>query len=171
MATEGDDQYTAEATDGEVLSDDSDNAEGALEYPPDRFQGVNQYGTTAGEERVDEPLAQHLARHVPDPFDEIDEPTPEELRELEREALGGPDSTDEEVDDVYTDEGFDVESDESIGRLVEPGAEDDGVYAEDEEADLVARSVGEEKDLTAEEAAVHLTGEPPMGDLGGGYER
>jgi hypothetical protein len=177
--TEGDDQYTAEITDSEILSDDSDDSEGALDYPPDRFQGVNQYGTTPQEERVDEPLDERISRDTPDPLDEIDEPTPEQLAALERESLEDAAATDLAIQDRGTGESSgdddtaldDLDDEEPVGRLVEPGAEDDGVYFEDEEADLVAHSVGEQRDLSAEEAAVHLTGDPPMGDLAGGYDQ
>jgi hypothetical protein len=57
----------------------------------------------------------------------------------------------------------------AIGRLVQPGADDDAVDLQDDESDAVARSVYDEDDLSAEEEAVHLTGDPPLGALGDGY--
>lgn len=54
-----------------------------------------------------------------------------------------------------------------MGRLVEPGTDDD-VFGRDEERDAVARAIDEE-DLSAEEGAVHLTDDPPMGPRGGDY--
>jgi hypothetical protein len=56
-----------------------------------------------------------------------------------------------------------------VGRLVQPGADDDAVDLEDEEADAVARSVHDEDDLSAEEEAVHLTADPPFRTTGDGY--
>ena len=49
----------------------------------------------------------------------------------------------------------------SVGRLVAPGAADDGVDLDDEEPDAVADRA-DATDLSAEEAAVHLTGAPPF---------
>lgn len=93
-----------------------------LEYPPDEPMGVDAYGTTAAEERVDEPLDERVAREVPD------------------------------------------EATEDAGmRLVDP---DEGA-GPDEEADSVA-AASTATDLSAEEAAVHRTDPPPMGD-GDGY--
>jgi len=62
-----DDQDHAENVDSEVLSDVDDDPEGSLVFPPDRPLGVEEYGTRASEERVDEPLAERLRREVPDP--------------------------------------------------------------------------------------------------------
>jgi hypothetical protein len=54
------------------MTDEQDQAE-ALdetkiggEYPPDEPLGVEDYGTTAAEERVDEPLDERVAREVPE---------------------------------------------------------------------------------------------------------
>jgi hypothetical protein len=52
---------------------------------------------------------------------------------------------------------------------VDPGAEDDGIYAVDEEPDAVARRV-EQGDLSAEEEAVHLTAAPPYRARDDGYD-
>lgn len=113
-------------------------------YPPDEPLGVNQYGITAAEEEIDEPLEERVTREVPD-----DMPTFEDSEE------GRP-----------------------VGVLVEPG---DGILELDTEADAVATEIfGEDEtlgdvaqeregtDLSAEEAAMHITAAPPMGD-GDGY--
>ena len=64
----------------------------------------------------------------------------------------------------------DLDGSGSVGRLVDPAATDDAVDAEDEEPDAVATSADEdERDLSAEEDAVHLTNDPPFHPLGDGY--
>jgi len=151
-----DDQDHAENVDSAVLSDVDDDPEGSLAFPPDRPLGVEEYGTRASEERVDEPLAERLRREVPDPAstagdrygdgDEAgDEADPELIRlELGDDAADGDDDEDRRA---------------PIGRLVDPGAVDDAFDRDDEEADAVA-DLAEESDLSAEEAAVHLTSAP-----------
>ena len=68
-----------------------------------------------------------------------------------------------ELGDVEPGEAGDDDMDRlaSVGRLVAPGATDDGVDLDDEEADAVADRA-DATDLSAEEAAVHLTGAPPF---------
>ena len=126
------------------------------EFPPDRPMGVNERLTPA-EEQVDEPLADRVAREEPDPL----------VQALEEEAAA-----------------------DEVGTLVAPG----GDAGPDTEADAVAVALGTEDDLgalsaddilagqpdlrdmaqermntaPAEEAAMHLTDPPPMGD-GDGY--
>lgn len=51
------DDDVSERTDDDVLGP---------EYPPDRPMGVTQYGTTAQEERVDEPIDERVRREEPD---------------------------------------------------------------------------------------------------------
>jgi hypothetical protein len=51
------DQNNAEALDDDKLPDD---------YPPDQPLGVDEYGTTAAEERWDEPIEERLEREVPE---------------------------------------------------------------------------------------------------------
>ncbi len=46
----------------EALDDDKQPAE----YPPEEPLGVDEYGTTAAEERWEEPLAERLAREEPE---------------------------------------------------------------------------------------------------------
>jgi hypothetical protein len=154
-----DDQDHAENVDSEVLSDVDDDPEGSLAFPPDRPLGVEEYGTTASEERVDEPLAERLRREVPDPsltaggrYGDGDEDDPELIR-LEL----GDDAADRDAGDGDDDE----DRQAPVGRLVDPGASDDAFDLDDQEADAVA-DLAEERDLSAEEAAVHLTGAPPF---------
>ena len=126
---ETDPQDVAEALDEDERSDDVDDPEGLLEYPPERPLGVEEYGTTAGEERVDEPLRARVAREEPERG-------------------------------MHTDTTL-------VGRLTQPGDEDP--FAVDDEAAAVADAFAE-PDLSAEEAAMHLTTPPPMGDdAGDGY--
>jgi hypothetical protein len=128
MSDTGDPQDEAEALDADVLDDESDDPEGDLTYPLDRALGAEDYGTTAAEERVDEPYAESLRREVPE-------------RRSDRQAPG------------------------RIGRLVEPGADDDADYPIDLETDLVALAADEDElDLSAEEAAIHLTRAPRYHD-------
>lgn len=49
----------------ELLDDDVLPAE----YPPDHPTGVDDYGTTAQEERVDEPLEERIRREEPEVVD------------------------------------------------------------------------------------------------------
>lgn len=65
MSDTRDPQDVAESLDPEVLPD-YDDPEGTLEYPPDRPMGVEEYGITPAQERVDEPLAERVAREVPE---------------------------------------------------------------------------------------------------------
>ena len=62
-----DEQEVAESFDESAISTDA-YRQSAAGYPPDAPQGVDQYGTTAQEERVDEPLAARVAREEPDPL-------------------------------------------------------------------------------------------------------
>jgi hypothetical protein len=103
--TDRDDQDEAEALDVEEISDDDDDPEGDLAYPPDHLVGVNQYGVTEGEERVDEPLDERISRETPDV------------------VMGSDDTT--------------------VGRLLE----------DDDDLDATAAP---QRDLSAEESAVHL---------------
>jgi hypothetical protein len=132
----------------------------------DRPLGATAYGTTPAEERIPEPLDERLRREQPDPLDEIDEPDAEELIAIEAEELLGDDDVDGPVDPLDVDE--EIARERAIGRLVGPGADDDGEDLEDDEAEAVALRVDED-DLTAEEEAVHLTDDPPYGEPGDGY--
>ena len=146
-----DDQESAENVDSEMVSDVDDDPEGSLAFPPDRPLGVEDYGTRASEERVDEPLEERLRREVPDPAawsEDVDDP--EEVR-LE---LDGEDAASDDADDR-------LDRVAPVGRLVDPGADDDSEDLDDEEPDAVA-DLADGSDLSAEEAAIHLTGAPPF---------
>src|SRR3954467_9918927 len=86
MSNERDAQDVAESLDPDVLPD-YDDPEGNLLYPPERPSGVNQYGLTAAEERVDEPLEERARREVPDEFAHIEDPDEDTLADIEAEAL------------------------------------------------------------------------------------
>jgi hypothetical protein len=152
MSDVGDAQDRAERLDPDVLSDEvDDDPEGALVYPPDRPLGVEEYGTVASEERVDEPLAERAWREQPDDLAALEGPDDAELAALELADDDGGDAADVEEE---------VASQRPLGRLVQPGADDDAVDLVDDEADAVA-GWADESDLSAEEAAVHLTAAPP----------
>ena len=111
--------------------DDSDPAVEGMIPPRDFPQGVEEFGITAAEERMQEPLAERVLREEPD-FDEDD---------LELE-----------LDDE------DLASDvDHVGRLVEP---ESGVDEIDETKEVVAFEAEDASDMTAEEAAMHITDEP-----------
>ena len=99
------------------------------------YRGVNRYGTTVDEERRGESLDQLLAEEEPDVS--ADAPWTDE---------------DSPSDD-------DREWEPRSGRLVAP---DEGAH-DDEETNVFARDVGKDGGgASAEEAAVHLTDEPPF---------
>lgn len=106
--------------------------------PPEKPLEVDEWGTTAAEQRIGEALDRRLARE-----------TPEEA---------GPEGDD--IGDVAGGEG-EPRDDEvggtDAGRLVAP---DEGAHA-DTEAELLADDVGIDSGArTAEEAAVHIVDEP-----------
>lgn len=119
-------QDAAEALDGDKVADDEVfQDDDIVVTPPDEPMAVEEYGVTPAEEIFDEPLAERVAREVPD-----------------RQP---------------------VTDGEEVGRLVEP---DEGART-DVEDETLATAAGE-RELSAEEAAVHRTAAPPMGD-GDGY--
>ena len=94
-------------------------------------------------------------RDVADPFAGIADTDVLELTEIEAEDIGRP-----------------------VGRLGAPGSGDDAPVDADDEADAVAWSEAEADagtwsadadDLSAEEAAVHITYDPEFGESGDGY--
>lgn len=102
----------------------------------DGYEGATRFGTTADEEARGESLDDLLAEEEPD--DAVD-------------------------DDEWTDEeqprDDDRETQPRTGRLL---AEDEGAH-EDDDKDLVAFDVGIDGGAaSAEEAAVHLTDDPPF---------
>jgi hypothetical protein len=167
--SDADSQDQAEALDPDVLADYDDAAYDDPEraFPPDRARCARDYGTTAAEERVDEPLEERVRREERDPLDAIADPQPEDLSEIEAEELFGSDEV-IDVGDIDVDEELDRER--PVGRLRGPGSDDDGEDLEDDEAEAVAwRADDDDGDLSAEEEAVHLTEDPPYGEPGDGY--
>ena len=101
--------------------------------PGDTPIAADEWGVTAAEERIDEPIDQRVTR---------------ELRDL------SPDDIDlEDADLGYGELG---EGDPLGGHLVEPGGEDVDRY--DGEKDAIASLIGDDDSaLSAEEAALHIT--------------
>ncbi|QGG93827.1 hypothetical protein [Actinomarinicola tropica] len=85
-------QDRAEQLDEDKLSP-SDTPVQDLDYPPEEPLGVDAYGTTAAEERYDEPLEERVAREEPETIPE-EEPG---MRLVSPEQGAGPD---EEADAV-----------------------------------------------------------------------
>ena len=129
----------------ELLDDDKLPAE----YPPDEPLGVFEDELTVRGQQTDEPLEERVLREEPEVWEQqpIDQPVghlvePEPGQELDltketvaRAVAEGPSPGDLDVDDIAT-------------------------------GDTTTRDVATERfeELGAEEAAVHLTEDPPMGD-------
>jgi hypothetical protein len=111
------------------------NQDEGIMPPGDAPIAADEWGVTAAEERLKEPIAERVTREVPDVrADDIDERD----ADLGYGALGEGDALD--------------------GRLLEPGSEDVGLV--DDEKDAIASLVGSDDDegaLSAEEAALHVT--------------
>lgn len=142
------------ATDDANLSELTDDDKLAAEYPPDEPLGVEEYGTTAREQVVPESLEERVAREEPDPLLGGDADPDLDVGTLVDPDQGvGPDVTAESV-------ASELESDD-LGTL-DP---DDPVAGDPTTRDVAQERGGVE---AAEEAAMHLTDPPPMGD-GDGY--
>jgi hypothetical protein len=78
--TDADDpQFVAEELDPDELPGEGDGVAGggvAEEYPPTHLSGVNAYGITAGEERVDEPIEERTSSDEPDDLAGVWTPDP-----------------------------------------------------------------------------------------------
>ena len=108
-----------------------DEQEG-VPVPGETSVGVEDFGTTAAEERAGEPLDLRLSREEPDL--------------LEGASTGADESED-------SDTPYPIDRDEHGGRLVEP---DEGVRP-DVEADATAYDVGTDVGgFSAEERAIHV---------------
>jgi hypothetical protein len=131
-ATEGDQQLQS----GDTL--DERGVDDILDEgysPPEKWSVLEKFGNTAEEEREGESLDQLLAEEEPETTDD-----------------GAWTDEDDPRDDDSTTE-------PRAGRLVAP---DEGAH-DDEETDTVATDVGVDGGgAAAEEAAVHLTDEPPF---------
>lgn len=180
-----DPQDRAEALDGDKF-DIHDNLDVEPEFPKDEPLGAEEYGLTAAEERWDEPLEERLERESPDPLAaELDREVRDEDRGREETSLEAElDRVEAQLDDesrdaardaggLPPDRGVDESLDtplegEEVGRIVEPGTDEDAGDFIDDEAESVGHADPAD-DLSAEEQAMHLTDDPPMGTPGGGY--
>ena len=180
-----DPQDRAEALDGDKF-DIADNPDVEPEFPKDELLGADEYGLTAAEERWDEPIEERLEREDPDPLAaELEREARDEDRDRDDTSLEAElDRVEAELDDdardaaraaggPRADRGEDVSLDTpldgaEVGRIVEPGTDEDVEDFIDEEADSVGHAEPAD-DLSAEEQAMHLTDDPPMGRPGGGY--
>ena len=150
MTNADDSQFVSEELDPDELQGEGDGVAGRSEsdeYPPTHLSGVNAYGITAGEERVDEPVEERGTRELPDDLaEELDGDVVSDERQWDDPELGG-----------------------AVGRLVEPGSDDDGLDELDVESDAVASERTSDDDLTSEESAMHVTEDPPDGGEHDGY--
>lgn len=145
----GDDQDIAEAFDPDVVG------EGYQEYPPERPMGSDQYGTTAAEERIDEPLEERVWREEPDDAMETGPHAGRDHDEYEAErdtvedaelAVGGPPLDEEVVVDRRVDDpGLEV-VDEDLAAQV---THDEGIGPDPDLRD---------EEQPAEAAALHVEG-------------
>lgn len=109
--------------------------EAVMEPPRDTAVAVDEFGTTAAEQREGESLTGRLDREVPDVIDRV---------QLPPEESAGADTP------------FDQRAGQGVGRLVEP---DEGVRS-DTESDMIATDVGTDLGgYSAEEAAMHVVPE------------
>ncbi|HEV2809733.1 MAG TPA: hypothetical protein VGV93_04950 [Acidimicrobiales bacterium] len=133
----------------ELLDDDKLPAE----YPPDRPLGVDEEALTARGEQTDEPLEERVRREEPDV------------------AVTG--LADDSVGPLVApggDEGLDVTKEE-VASDIGNGSDQDSLDVGDiASGDTTTRDVATERvnARSAEEEAVHLTEDPPLGD-GDGY--
>lgn len=111
---------------------ESGDTEAVMDPPRDTAVAVDEFGTTAAEQRDGESLSGRVSREQDDVLTGADQPADES---------------------AGADTPFDELAGQGIGRLVEP---DEGARA-DTEADLVAEDVGTDLGgYSAEESAMHL---------------
>src|SRR5688572_4107616 len=112
------------------------NQDEGMIAPGDYPKGADEFGVTAREERLDEPLSERVAREVRDV---------------------GPDDIDLAM--AEAGEPGDRLGAATTGRLVEPGDEDVDVI--DDEKDVIGTLIGDDDGaLSAEEQAMHITDSP-----------
>ena len=145
MTDARDDQDISEALDDDKLPAD---------FPPEEPLGVDEYGVTAAEELVDEPLEERVKREIPDDV-RAEDPVDRGIGTLVEPDQGG--TADLEPDAVATSVGGGERTDQ-----LDP---DDLLSGDSTLRDVATERVD---DTPAEEAAMHLTDAPPMGD-GDGY--
>ncbi|MPY96121.1 MAG: hypothetical protein GEV08_24580 [Acidimicrobiia bacterium] len=140
-------QDVAEALDDDTVRARPDyTGDEPLDYPPDRPLGSLSRAITPTDELVGEGAAERAGREVPDPA--LDRPEGPEGPE----GLVGPEEADVEPD----------LEDAALGSLVDPDADIGGEPSDlDDEAEEVATAAETVGDESAEEAAVHLTRDPP----------
>ncbi len=96
-----------------------------IDYPPDRPLGVNQYGTTGGEQAYAEPLDEWVRREEPDPVVEADAAISEDREPVIRAPR--------DVDPLDRDEeraGDDTRGDVAQEREAPLAAEEDAIHVE-----------------------------------------
>lgn len=134
----------------ELLDDDKLPAE----YPPEKPLGVDEEGLTVRGQQTDEPLEERVQREEPEVF----------------AAAGGHDEPVATLVAPGGDEGVDLTK-ESVASEAAPGPDPGDLDAGDIASGDTTTSDGATERVetrTAEEEAMHLTEDPPMGD-GDGY--
>jgi len=129
----------------ENSSEELDDAKLGGDYPPDEPMGVEEYGLTAQEERVDEPLADRIAREEPD------------FGERAEGSLGGDEDAVGRL--VAPDEGVHVDDEAAaVATAVDDVRPDDLPVGDVGTGDSTTYDVATElvPELSAEEAAVHV---------------
>ncbi|MEY2452602.1 MAG: hypothetical protein QOD92_2176 [Acidimicrobiaceae bacterium] len=116
---------------------DDDELTGGREYPPERPLAVEDYGTTAAEERVPEPLDEFVKREE---ADRLRPQRPEPPRLIDPETIEG---LEDESDLVAV----------GVDPLDVPLSEDDEFTGDESERDFATEL---EAPLPAEEAAIHI---------------
>ncbi len=179
MSNAADPQDMAEQLDTDKVGE-HDDPDIEPDYPADELMGADEYGITAAEERVDEPLDEREDRELPDPLAaELDaevalEDSERDPTSLEADLDRVERQLDEDVQDLVDAQeplsasDFVEDGDEPVGRIIESGTDEDVTDFIDVEADSVGESTPAD-DLSAEEEAMHVTADPPMGRPGGGY--
>jgi hypothetical protein len=141
-------------TDDANLSELTDDDKLSAEYPPEEPLGVDEYGTTAREQAVPEPFDERVMREEPDvPLGASPSPHDEVGVLVDPESGLEPDLTAEAVAFEISGVG---------GGDLDPNDIATG--------DSTVRDVAQERGgaMAAEEAAMHVADDPPMGD-GDGY--
>jgi len=109
--------------------------------PGDTPIAADEWGVTAAQERLDEPIAERVTREVPD------------LRanDIDLDLDQADDADDADEDGFRMEEG-------TTARFVDPADRDVSGY--DDEKDVIASLVGDDGAPSAEEAAMHITDQP-----------
>jgi hypothetical protein len=168
MTDNGDPQDLAEALDADKLDEDridSDGVSAEPDYPPDAALGIDDDTVTPRMEQVRESLADRVEREQADPLAEV----LDETVEYEDDLAGASGPMEGAAGTAAVDDG---DLGAAVGRLVEPGADDVLDAALDDEGTSIALDTGgdpDSADMSAEEAAVHVTDDPAMGRPDGGY--